>query len=276
MPVVISSEVVLGAAPAIPLTHPRILWDTIGRRSGIVITPSTEAAGFEGVNAVDERTFSFWRPTALPATLEFQITAAEECDYAMIAAHTLGTSQSIVSFESYDGASWQAWSAQVSPGSDKVLAFMNARVTANRFRLKVDSNAVSPAMPSVGVVYIGKALAMERGTPLNYAPITMRRKTEARPQLADKGALLGRSIQRQGVVGEIAFNYLTASFVRASFDPFIEAARTHPFGWVWAPIDFPAEVAYLWTPSGSEDIRPDYANLQDRMNVKFNVTGIVQ
>lgn len=278
MAVVISSDLVLGDTPtAVPLSHPRILWDSILRRTGMEITPSSEDDDFPGANVADERTFNFWRPTSLPATLEIEIAEAEECDAALIAAHTIGTSEAAVQFHYHNGSGWVAWTAEVSPGSDAVLMFLNESVISNRFRLTVNGSGDSPEIiPSIGVVMVGKVLAMERGPTLDHKPITMQRKTVARPQIAERGALLGRSIQRQGVESDIEFQNLTKGFVRAEFDPFIEAARVHPFGWAWAPVEYPLEVAYLWLPMGSEDIHPEHAGLQDRMNVKFNVAGIVE
>lgn len=278
MPVVISSDLVLGddVSLVVPLSHPRILWDSILRRDGVVITPSTEQAGFAGANVADSLTWDFWRPTTLSATLEIEITASEECDYALIAAHTLGTAECTVRFDYHDGTDWAVWSEEVSPGNNKVLAFLNETVTASRFRLLLSTSAFPIIIPSIGIVQIGKALAMERGVTLNHRPITMQRKSVVRPQLAERGAVLGRSILRQGVQSEIEFQQLRDWWLRANFDPFIEAARVYPFGWVWAPVAYPAEVAFLWLPAGAEDIHPEHAGLQDRLQVRFNVEGIVE
>lgn len=275
MAVVISSEFVLNEAEAaIPLSHPRILYDDIWRTG--TISASTEEEGFEAVNVADSLTWDYWRPTALPATLDVQLSAAADVDYALIASHTLGSTGSTVSAQYHDGADWVELFPEYSPGVDKVLAFLFDSVTASRFRFTLDGANSPQDAPSIGIVMMGVALAMQRGVTLNHHPITMQRRTVARPQLSEGGQLLGRSIVRQGVMGNIAFQQLEADWLRAKFDPFVESARVYPFGWVWHPVTYPAEVALLWTPAGKEDIHPEHAGLPDRMNVAFDVDGIVE
>ena len=127
-------------------------------------------------------------------------------------------------------------------------------------------------MPSIGVAMLGKALAVERKLFRQHVPITFGRRTIIRPQTAEGGQWLGRSIQRDGVATGIAFQNLTSAWVREYFDPFIVSARTYPFGWAWRPEDYPAEVAYVWTVG---DISPVNSGPRDFMSVNFKVEGIV-
>ena len=272
MAVVISSELVLNEAEAaIPLSYPRILYDDVWRAG--TVTASTEAAGFEAANVADGLTWDYWRPTALPATIEVECAAAADVDYALLAAHTLGSGECTVQGQYHDGSDWVDLFEAYAPGTDRVLAFLFTQATASRFRFVIDGGET---MPSIGIAMMGKALAMQRGVTLNHRPVTLSRRTVARPQISEGGQLLGRSIAREGVQTEIEFTNLEAGWLRAYFEPFIESARVHPFGWVWHPIGYPAEVALLWTPSGHEDIRPEHSGLPDRMDVAFEVEGIIQ
>lgn len=271
MAVVISSELVLNSTDTIPLTHPRILYQDIFRDG--TITASTESTAAPAENVADGLTWDFWRPTALPATLEVETSAGVDVDYAFLAAHSLGTTEVTVKGEYHDGADWVTLFDEFAPGTDRVVAFLFEEITASRFRFYFTG---SGDMPSVGIAMMGKALAMERGVTLNHGPITLQRVTKVRPQTSEGGQTLGRSVQRQGVRASIDFENLQASWLRTYFEPFIESARVYPFGWVWSPVSYPAEVALCWTPAGKEDIRPEHSGLPDRMNVSFDVEGIIE
>lgn len=282
MAVVISSELVLNEAEAdIPLTYPRILYHDIfggaGTQTGEggTITASSEDDDFPAENVADYLTWDFWKPTSLPATLEVQLDEGVEVDYGLL-VHNLGTAGCSVQLAYHDGSGWVDLTDEYSPGTDRVLAFLFEAVTASRFRFTFSTDTFPPVMPSIAIAMMGKALAMQRGVTLNHAPITLSRKTIARPQISEGGRLLGRSIRREGAFTEIEFAQLEAAWLRQYFEPFIESARVYPFGWVWHPVSYPAEVAYVWTPSGKEDIRPEHSGLQDHLSVAFEVEGVIE
>lgn len=274
MAVVISSDFVLSEHPDIPLSHPRILYDDVWRDGDI--TPSTEEEGAEGENVSDGLTWDYWRATELPANIEVQLSASAVVDYVLIASHTLGTDECSVQAQYHDGAGWVDMFDEYAPGTDKVVAFLFEEVTASRFRLLVNSGNSPGTPPSIGIIMMGQALAVERGVTLNHKPITMQRRSEVRPNISEGGKTLGRSVQRQGVETQIAFDHLDADWFRTYFDPFIESARVHPFGWVWHPVSYPAEVAFLWTPGDQPDIHPEQAGLPNTLSVSFDVEGIVE
>jgi hypothetical protein len=273
MALVISSEFVL--APAVaepPLSYPRILYDDVW--FGSTITATTEDTDAAAANVADGLTWDYWRPTELPASVTATLSVADTVNYALIAAHDFGTNEVAVDLEYYDG-SWHTITSFL-PGTDRVLAVFFDDVIGTAFRLSLSGENSPEQIPSVGIVMMGQALVMERGLILDHRPITYARRTVVRPQISDGGKLLGRSIQRHGVATKLDFQHLTAAWIRNNFEPFILHARTRPFGWVWQPEAYPAEVALLWTPSGSEDIHPEYKGLPTRMNVSFNVEGIVE
>lgn len=272
MPVVISSDLVLNDTIEPPLSYPRILWHDIWRDA--TITASSEQEEFPAQNVADGLTWDSWKATTLPAWIEVTLAEAEDIDYALL-LHTLGSNEAIVTVQYHDGAEWVDI-AEVAPASDRMLAFLFEPVFASRFRFFIAGENSPEQIPAIKVAMMGRALAMQRGVTLDHAPITLSRRTVARPQISEGGQLLGRSILREGVATTIRVENLTANWVRRHFEPFMEAARTRPFGWIWHHEDYPAEVAYVWTPSGKEDIRPQHAGLPDRMNVEFEVEGVIE
>lgn len=274
MTVVVSPGFVLGPEQVTDLSLPRILYDDVFPDGTISATTSDTNA--QAANVADGLTWDFWRPTALPARLEVTLDEVREVDYCLVAAHDLSTSGASVRAQYHDGTTWQDAFDEQLLGSDDVTVFLFDKVQSTRFAVYVDSTDASSVSPSIGVVKMGEALVVPRGLPLNSRPARFSRKTDVRPQLSEGGLLLGRSIRREGVKFDIKFQYLDATWVRNYLDPFMEYARTGSFGWLWHPRDYPAEVALCWTASGSEDIRPEYANLQDRMNVTISVEGITR
>jgi hypothetical protein len=273
MTVFVSSSVVTSpTAVQPPLSFPRILYDDVW--DDATITASTEDTDAEAANVADGLTWDYWRPTALPATLTATLDDPAQVDYALFAAHDFGTMEVTLTLEYYDG-SWHSI-AEIMPGTDRVFALLFSTVTGTAFRLTVSGDDSPEQIPSLGVLMMGQSLVMERGQILKNNPITYSRRTIVRPQVSEGGKLLGRSIRRQGVGTDLEFQYLTATWVRTYFEPFILHARTKPWGWIWQPEAYPTEVALLWTPSGKEDIQPKYNGLQTRMDVKFSVEGIIE
>lgn len=272
--VVVSSSLVLNDTElVVPLSNPRILWDDVWR--GGTITASSEDANASAANVADGLTWDHWRPTSLPATIEVQVDLTRSVDYALFAAHDIGTNEISVKVQYHDGSTWVDAMPEYMPGNDGVIVLLFDSVTATRFRVYLDGDNSPQQMPSIGIIMMGSALAVPRGLMLNHRPVTLSRRTVIRPQLSETGLLLGRSIRRSGVTTKLAFQYLETPWVREKFNPFIEYARRYPFGWVWNARDYRTEVAFLWLPSGSPDIRPELAGMNDRMNVSFDVEGVV-
>lgn len=273
MAIVISRDMVLGdAALAVPLGYPRFFYESFFR-TGTVTASSEESDEFASENAtLDPATWNFWRPNILPATLEVELSVAAPANYCLFVAHTLGTDGAAVdiAYLDEDGSpeTWTSLAAAI-PGSDDVFVILFDETTSRFWRVTVSGSTI----PSIGVVMLGKALAMPRGTTLDHGPITLQGRTVIEPNVSEGGQYLGRSIRREGHGTEIAFRHLEATFIRDEFQALIDHARTKPFGWAWAPEDFPAEVAYCWT---SDDIRPRHSGLQDRMDVAFGVDGLLE
>lgn len=274
MPLVISNGMVLGepeSASALALDHPRIMYEDLVRDA--TITPTSEQAGFEAVNVADYLTWDFWKPVTLPASIIIETEEATEIDYALIAAHTLGTCKASVGVDYWNGSAYVELFS-TAPGTDKVVVSLFSAVSSNRFRLRLiagtDPLETLP-IPAIGVVMLGKALAVERKLFRGHKPITMSRRTIIRPQSSEGGQWLGRSIQRDGLATDISFQNITGAWMRAKFDPFIISARQYPFGWAWRPADYPAEVAYCWSLA---DIVPVNTGPRDLMSVSLKVEAI--
>lgn len=254
-----------GNLPPFPLSHARIGYQTICTADNV--TASSEAAGFPADAAVNPFTYEGWKPDTLPATWSVDAGATVDVDYIGIAAHTFYVDRCTLSIEySIDGSTWTTLNEQ-APGDGSPIMLIFETITARYWRFTVDGLAA----PVIGVIFIGKALAMQRAIYGGHAPISLNRRTTIVPVRTEAGQFLGRSIVRQGNGTSFEWKNLTAGWYRQYFDPFVKYARRFPFFIAWRPDRFPDEVGYVWTTA---DIAPSNMGVKDLMQVSMTVEGL--
>lgn len=246
--------------PETDLYHSRIGIDNIVQ--GKTPTASSSATGYPAIAATYPTTYEYWKPSALPATWAIDNGAAVACDYFGLVGDFNGATINVQS--SVDNSTWttQATGAPTS----RTAMFLFAPVSARYWRIQVTG-----AVPSIAVVYMGQALAMQRKIYQGHTPITLSRITETTQNTSETGQYLGRSIIRKGLQTSCEYQHLTADWYRANFDPFVDAARESPFFFAWRPIQYPNELGFVWTTG---DIRPSNTGPRNFMSVTFRVTGI--
>lgn len=250
-----------------PLTHPRIGYQTITRLPGVVVT-ATAANGFAFDGPLRPDTYERWKPTAVPANWQIDALAAQDVDYVGIAAHTLGTSgcEFIMQYSS-DAVTWTDFGESMIVANNAPVMILADEVSARYWRLRI----LSGAAPEVGVVYIGKALALQRRIYGGHTPITLSRETMIRPQKSEGGQFLAKTIIRRGVKTSASILHITPDWYRDNFDPFVLSARQYPYFWAWYPSRFPKEVGYVWT---GDDIAPSNMGTgKGWMQVDWNMEG---
>lgn len=135
------------------------------------------------------------------------------------------------------------------PADDRPIMRLLQATESSRFRVRF----VGDNVPTVGVIYIGKALEMPRAIYGGHTPITLARQSVLRPNVSERGQLLGRSLVRSGSAGSWTWRNLHPRWYRQYFDAFVELARRYPFFILWRPAKYPEEAGYVWT---SDDIHP--------------------
>jgi hypothetical protein len=267
MAVVISTNYVLSAPGNVfPLNHGRIGYIDYAR-SGTV-TPSTEAVGFEADATQNRFTYDLYRPTALPATLTYDLGAAKAYNYIGIAGHTLGTAQTTVVAEySTDNITYTTLDVDHIPANDRAIMLLFDEVTARYMRLTLSGATI----PSISVVYCGSTLDMYRPFYSGHTPGVLSRMTTVKPNKSVGGQWLGRSVIRQGLSAQYKWNNTPLSWYETYMDPFSKAAITDPFFIAWNPLEHPTHVLYAWT---SEDVKPTLSGTLDFCEFGFSVDGI--
>lgn len=260
-------------APVTSLTHSRIGYQTYTRGATFSsVSVSSETASGPKDAPLRPDTYEYWQASTLPATWTFDLGSAKEFDYVGIAGHDVGTSKVSVLIEySSDGVVWETFSLEVLPADDSPIMFLDSATFARYVRATFTETGGGSVAPKIGVVYIGKALAMQRSIFVGHSPITMSRNTVLKAAKSRGGQFLSQNYRRSGVETEVAFRNLEGSWVRQYLDPFIRSARRFPYFFAWRPSAFPTEVGYVWT---TEDIKPQNSGGGGRMQVSWSMNGV--
>ena len=240
------------------LEYPRVLWNSICRRG--TVAGSTEATGFEAVNAATATTYDKWTPTALPATWTLTFDATENISAIAIDTHTLGTSGATVTVQEWTGSAW-ADVVEGTPADDEPIAFLFTRRSTDRIRLSFTGSTV----PSVAVIHCSDALELPQRVYMGAAtPIDMALQTEFETNQTAQGQYTGRSIIRVKNKNKFKIAHLRETYVRATLFPFIKDARTFPYFLLERPQTRPTALSYRWMDG---DIVPARMGSVDFMEV---------
>lgn len=179
-------------------------------------------------------------------TITAELASARPVNYIGIAAHNL--EQSNLGFRLL--YSQDAWATEVDvtgwikPPTDSPVMVVFDEVSAPSWRIEVSAGT---AAPYIGVIYVGRAVKMERGIEPSWAPIALARDSEVVNNISVGGNFLGRSLIRQGASGSITLDNLTPAWVRSEWKGLQNHAERLPFFFGWALEDYPWEVAYCWS-----------------------------
>lgn len=242
----------------------------IGYRSILptaTLTGTAGTTGFPMAAIINPATYERYTPVSMPATVTADAAAAVSCDYVGIAAHNLGTHGCTVYVESSpDNTTWTT-RATITPTDDTTIMGLFTSASARYWRVRITGSTA----PTVGVVYLGSILTMQRNIYGGHSPLVLSRVTAVRPSLSETGQWLGATQERRGFAGSYAWKNLTAAWYRANFDPFVATnPRIQPFFIAWRPEGYPEDVGYCWATG---DISPSNQGIKDLMEVNIQVEG---
>lgn len=234
------------------------------------LTASSEATDFQKENATDTLSYTFWRPTSLPATLEVTASGAQYIDYWGIAAHSLGSNGCTFNIEYYNGTAWVAISSAISPVTDKVIFTAFTKIYTNRVRINITSGS---SIPSIGVLHCGKAFVFQRSVFIGHAPVALNPVQEYAQNISEYEFDLGRSYARKGAATNLTVNNLTPDWVRSDLYPLCEQMITKPFFFCWRPDQFTGDSGYCWLNGNY----PALTNTgpKDLMSAEFTFSAMV-
>lgn len=199
-------------------------------------------------------------------TVTGQLTIASAVSFAAINGD-IGGAEVIVS-TSPDLSAAFTEQARLTVPVDQVSAMLSfSDVTAMRVQFTI----IRSTAVNVAVAWAGPVLILQRPTRGGVSPANLSRSTSYSNEFSAAGNILGRVINRQGLTTKVDLRNLTDDWYRSSFDPFVQAARTTPFFYLWNPRDYPLDCIYGVC---SDDIKPTLQGGREMMEVSFDIEGL--
>lgn len=235
-----------------------------------LVTPSTISATSQTstnpiTNAANPATAWGWiAGSTLTQTITIN-TGGQQVDYIGIAKHNLNQIGLTVTIK-YNGITV----VPAQPVSEKqALLFLNNIASPDTVEIII-SGATIP--PRIAVLYVGKALRLQRNIYVGHTPISYGRNRTAINGVSENGQYLGEIVVREVNTTSVNLQNLTPDWYRQNLDPFFALSPRVPCFWAWRPSKYEDEVGYCWIEGD-----PQMSNQRSNGMVQcsWNFKGIV-
>lgn len=271
MAVIVSNNFVLTESdPTLTPDHPVIGYRNIVTTGNLVA--DTADVNYPATNLANPATNLKWK-AATAAVQYLTITPGNSnlIDYVAIARHNLGSAAIAVSIEGNPGAGYVGLVAPVVLGGDGPALFrFTPQALALGVRIKLA--AAAGALASIGVVYAGRLLVLQRRIYVGHTPMPMARVSKITNGMSESGDFLGRIELSRSVQSTVPLSQLDPAWYRANFDPFVAVGKSTPFFFAWRPQSYPAEVGYGWLNNDPMPVPTAPSNLNA---LSLTVNGVV-
>ncbi len=257
-------NILLDAPPG--LTYARIAHSELWLSGGTASASTTDSDYFEN-GPLNSLTYEKWKPTAYPATWEYDHGANAEANCFCIAAHTLGTSGARIKAQYHNGSAWVDLCPITTITSDAPIMILFDDLNVSRFRLYIGYWA---SVPVVGVIKASRQLRMQREIYGGHAPADLARQTVLRSNFSETGEFLGRSKQRTYQRTTFSWSYLSAGWIRRNWPSLQRGIESEPFWIAWRPETFDA-VSFM---QADQSPIPQNMGAVDLMSVDLTARGL--
>lgn len=204
------------------------------RDSGVSVTASTEAAGFEKENIFDWRPFDWWKPiVTTDSWVRVDLGSLKTADYFAFASHDIFTQGGQIKLQrSADLAFTSPIDVvDITPTEDRVYYESFTQVSSQYWRVLITGSPTAP--PLLGVVSFGVKVTLEKGFRSGYAPAAQNEDVRYSTSLAENGKFLGSAIVRKGYPESFTIPEITPGWVTSFWDAFKTHAVQFPFFLSW-------------------------------------------
>lgn len=220
--------------------------------------------------ALTANTYERYMPLNGAVVAKFQLATSAVIDFVAIGAHNVGTegggTELLIQYATTIGGALTDIES-IIPTDNGAIMLVFEDVTVAEIAITTNSTTLSM---EIGVVYAGKALQMQQPIYGGHTPIDLSANTEYQSTMSDSGQFLGRNIIRKGLETTFQWQHLEDDWIRSTFKPFIESAKTLPFFIKWRP-DYYDTSAFGYTTG---DIKPSNMSGGSRlMTASFTMKG---
>lgn len=268
----------IGSGPNVPVNISDFNPDNpiIGQHNLVTagnVEADTEADGYPASNVANPATYSSagWR--ADDATEQYftvDLSGADAIiDYVGIAAHNFGTAGIAFSVEVNVGAGWvEEVEPQLRTDDAPLLLRLELNVyTGVRIKLAAGFEAAR-----IGVLYVGRALILQRRVAVGHTPITLSAARKSSTGMSESGNFMGRILSGGKAETTVPLANLDAGWYREHMKPFIDQAEEAPFFFAWRPQGYPREIGYVWLTATP---KPKTQRTNGMMSIELPIAGII-
>lgn len=239
--------------------------------TGVTVTASTEAAGYEKENAYDGVGYDWWRPTATgDSWIKVTFAAVQAADYVAIWGHDLSDHTSTYRVQhSDDDAVWTNAFTAVTPTDNNTIYKSFTSSSHKYWRLLVNNPST---IASIAGVQIGEYMEMPHSAEVGFAVPTIAPKIESKTARSESGAFIGGSQLSKGIEGNISFTNIDPAWIRSDWEPFLVHAQTpQVFVIQWDNVTYTDEIMLAWISGDATP--PNYSSpLYMNFTMKFEGT----
>jgi len=231
--------------------------DTISATSETLENPIT--------NIVNPATAFRWEASsAATQTITIDVDG-QEIDYIGIARHNLNQLGLSISIK-LDGVT-VVQSQNVS--DNQAILFVQNIAAPSQMQIVITGATVAP---SIAVLYVGKAIRLQRNIYVGHTPITYSRDRTTVNGVSENGQYLGEIVVRETNSTSVSLSNLTPDWYRDTLDPFFKLSPRVPCFWAWRPSTYEAEVGFCWV-EGKPQMSNQLSN--GMVSANWNFKGLV-
>lgn len=225
---------------------PTILWDNL--LEGASVTG-------EGSNIRDPATNTYWTPSSLPATTTFDIGSSVGASYLGICSHNLYSTDTTLTLEVYTSTWTTVCEVNLTNNKSSLVSFNYTEGSEWRVTLSGSGS------PSVGVMFLGKALQFDSGITQGYVPLYMSEDIELLSSRTITGQFMPNRVERIGVSTSFNLNILERGFVEGEdFQDFLRHYNDGgSFFFASSPKELRDDVSYCWRQGNT--LKPSLGSL---------------
>jgi hypothetical protein len=203
------------------------------------ITATSELLTRPITNVVIPATSYPWEASSASTQTITINTSGQTVDYIGIARHNLNQLGLTVTVK-YNGITVVN---SVVIGDVQAILFLQSEATPDTVQIIISGATEAPV---IGVLYVGKALVLERNIYVGHTPITLGRDFDVINGVSENGQYLGEIVKKRMNSTSVSLKNLTPDWYRSMLDPFFANSPRIPAFWAWRPESYPAEVGYVW------------------------------
>lgn len=210
------------------MTAPRIYYDN--RFADNFVTASTTLAGTYANNVSNWRTFEYWTPTAMPATITVDSGSAATLDYWGLIGHNLHTKGCTVELR----RSTDNFSASdvlvdtLTPSTDADFIRWPASTSYRYTRMRFTTGTA----PTIAIALAGNKFELQGYLDPSYDPLG--RTSVGQQNMNENGRALGRNVDYNEFRQTVHMRLCQWAWLRSTLIPAWNAhIRSKPFAWQW-------------------------------------------